>query len=309
MASLRTRVYIDGYNFYYGCLRGAPYKWLDVLNLFKNQILPSIRFQKVGDSKPVTINLDENCSLKYFTAKIIERAAKSDDSVSSQAHYHNALEKHCGNQIRLIMGKYSIYKSNQYLVPPVDSDLQLRDCERVQVWKIEEKKSDVALGLHMFDDALSGEIDQIVLVTNDTDLFPALEMIKNRCPKIVRGLVIPTRKIADKLQRQPNADLTSCADWVKTDITDDELKAAQLPDVISVGKATAKPISWYKNPAYVQQMTEMSRPVLKSEGAIMKWARKECEYLSSKKPIDLLETDEGAQAVFRYIEKYINESK
>lgn len=38
---LRTRIYIDGYNFYYGCLRGTPYKWLDLLPLFENHILPS----------------------------------------------------------------------------------------------------------------------------------------------------------------------------------------------------------------------------------------------------------------------------
>ena len=25
----RTRVYVDGYNLYYGCLKGSPHKWLD----------------------------------------------------------------------------------------------------------------------------------------------------------------------------------------------------------------------------------------------------------------------------------------
>ncbi|MEQ4336631.1 6-hydroxy-3-succinoylpyridine hydroxylase, partial [Pseudomonas syringae] len=38
---LRTRIYIDGYNFYYGCLRRTPYKWLDLLPLFEKHILPS----------------------------------------------------------------------------------------------------------------------------------------------------------------------------------------------------------------------------------------------------------------------------
>jgi len=28
--ALRTRVYIDGYNLYYGCLKNSPHKWLDV---------------------------------------------------------------------------------------------------------------------------------------------------------------------------------------------------------------------------------------------------------------------------------------
>ncbi|MGO6733418.1 6-hydroxy-3-succinoylpyridine hydroxylase, partial [Rhizobium ruizarguesonis] len=42
MSALRTRVYIDGYNLYYGCLRKTAFKWLDVLTLFETQILPSI---------------------------------------------------------------------------------------------------------------------------------------------------------------------------------------------------------------------------------------------------------------------------
>jgi hypothetical protein len=27
---LQTNVYIDGFNLYYGCLKGTPYKWLDL---------------------------------------------------------------------------------------------------------------------------------------------------------------------------------------------------------------------------------------------------------------------------------------
>src|SRR5215212_4342260 len=29
MSQQRTNVYIDGFNFYYGCVKGTPYKWLD----------------------------------------------------------------------------------------------------------------------------------------------------------------------------------------------------------------------------------------------------------------------------------------
>ena len=32
---LKTRIYLDGYNFYYGCLKGTPYKWLDPVILFE----------------------------------------------------------------------------------------------------------------------------------------------------------------------------------------------------------------------------------------------------------------------------------
>ena len=31
----RTAVYIDGYNLYYGRLRGTPFKWLDLIKLFE----------------------------------------------------------------------------------------------------------------------------------------------------------------------------------------------------------------------------------------------------------------------------------
>ena len=39
---MRTRVYIDGYNLYYGCLKGTAFKWLDLLALFERHVLPSV---------------------------------------------------------------------------------------------------------------------------------------------------------------------------------------------------------------------------------------------------------------------------
>ena len=33
---LRTQIYIDGYNLYYGRLRETPFKWLDVVALFSS---------------------------------------------------------------------------------------------------------------------------------------------------------------------------------------------------------------------------------------------------------------------------------
>lgn len=35
-----TNVYVDGFNLYYGCLKGTPYKWLDLGALFQ-ALLPS----------------------------------------------------------------------------------------------------------------------------------------------------------------------------------------------------------------------------------------------------------------------------
>ncbi|WP_404943821.1 PIN domain-containing protein [Rhizobium ruizarguesonis] len=44
------------------------------------------------------------------------------------------------------------------------------------------------LALHLYDDAVSGDVDQVVLVTNDTDLTPALEMLQARSSCSLRYL-------------------------------------------------------------------------------------------------------------------------
>jgi len=32
---LKAIVYVDGFNLFYGCLKGTPHKWLDLLSLFE----------------------------------------------------------------------------------------------------------------------------------------------------------------------------------------------------------------------------------------------------------------------------------
>ena len=51
---MRTIVYIDGFNLYYGCLKNTPYKWLNLEKLFM-QLL---------DKKHKII------AVKYFTARV-----------------------------------------------------------------------------------------------------------------------------------------------------------------------------------------------------------------------------------------------
>lgn len=309
MPTLRTRIYIDGYNLYYGCLRNTPYKWLDVLKLFEQHIIPTIRYCPEPGQPPAQMELTD-LAVKYFTAQIIDRAAKAGDSVSSQAQYHNALEAHCNGRLTFIRGRYAIYKANQRIVPADDPDRWPRDCEKIQVWKMEEKQSDVNLALQVYDDAVRGEVDQIILVTNDTDLAPALQMLELRCPDVVRGLVIPTRRrgTGGEIEREANEHLARHAHWVRTHIPEDELRVSQLPDIVPKGRRTSiKPDSWYARPEHLARMLQMAAPVLKGRGRIMKWANSPSRHLGDKRPIDLIETDEGAKQVFEYIQTYIRE--
>lgn len=43
---LRTNVYIDGFNLYYGLLKGTPYKWLN-LETFCDLLLPKNNVQRI----------------------------------------------------------------------------------------------------------------------------------------------------------------------------------------------------------------------------------------------------------------------
>jgi len=53
---MRAFVYSDGFNFYYGAVRGTPYKWLDV-NRMCQLLLPH----------------DEIAQIRYFTAPVSPR--------------------------------------------------------------------------------------------------------------------------------------------------------------------------------------------------------------------------------------------
>ncbi len=71
----KTIVYIDGFNFYYGCLKGSPYKWLDLKSLF-------------------TKLLDEThelVAIKYFTAPISSRGGDNSSRLRQKV-YIKAIE-------------------------------------------------------------------------------------------------------------------------------------------------------------------------------------------------------------------------
>lgn len=299
---LKTRVYVDGYNLYYGCLKGTPYKWLDLLALFERQILPSINFKIEG--VPAHTEL-QPIAVKYFTAKILDQAAAADDSVSSQAHYFNALDKLYRTRIQRIEGYYSLTEANARIVDAEGKIKKLRDCRKLRAWKLEEKQSDVNLALHLYHDSVAGEVDQVVAVTNDTDIEPALSLIRKHT-KVVVGLVIPT---TDQ-RRVGNTSLARHAHWVQRRIHTGQLAAAQLPRVVTGGKhPTTKPISWYANAPRLPRIIDLGILVLKKRQAVFKWLdTPNHEFFDGKTPLQLIEAgEEGANTVETYMHGYIRE--
>lgn len=296
---LRTRIYIDGYNFYCGCLRGTPHKWLDLLPLFENHILPSALL-KDGDGHIRQSALLPSPSIKFFTAKIIESVARSTDSVSSQARYHTALRKLHDGRIELIEGYYAVNKMKVKVVDADEPNRPPRECKEVQAWKVEEKQSDVNLALQVYHDAITGQIDHAVIVTNDTDIAPALAMIRAHT-QVLMGVVVPTTDHT----RPPNTDLVKLAHWTRRHINSSELAACQLPRVIPGKRPTIKPDSWYGQPELLKEIMELAIPVRGSRASAYKWMEQPNPYLDNEIPIELAETVEGAARVLEYIRSWI----
>lgn len=183
--ALRTRVYIDGCNLYYGCLKNSPDKWLDVRALAEC-VLSNIPFEQNGE--PVRFGF-QTPAVKYFTAPILAAFAKSDDSVSCQSLYHTALCAYLDGEIEIIKGYHDAKPAR---ARAWEEGKAARECKMIDIWKLEEKQSDVAFALNAFSDAVRNEVDQVIAVTNDSDFAPAMRMIRQHTRAVV-GLIAPAR--------------------------------------------------------------------------------------------------------------------
>jgi len=80
------------------------------------------------------------------------------------------------------------------------------------------------------------KIEQILLVSDDTDMTPALRMVRQDFPSMKIGLIFPQR---ENLKRTPPGSLIKLADWSRKVVKEEELAKNQLPERISTRK---KPI-------------------------------------------------------------------
>lgn len=204
---MKSVAYVDGYNLYYRRLRNTPYKWLNVWHLIKHIL---------HVQEPV----DSLTKLVFCTAGIKARfASHGQDSVEAQSTYHRAL-KSVG--VEIVLGQHTkpekakLPKARPHVHHPDPSDV-------VEVWRMEEKQTDVNLALGMYRDAMSDDYDQVVLVSSDTDLVPALLAIQEDAPQVRRGLILPRHPIA---ARPPARSLSALCHWTRDHINDDELEAA-----------------------------------------------------------------------------------
>jgi hypothetical protein len=208
---MRTIVYVDGFNLYYGALKGTPYKWLDLCSLF-GRVLPAGH---------------QLVKVKYFTARVTPLPGDADAPIR-QDIYLRALRAHCGNQIEIIEG--------HFLTKPLRAPLALQPTKIVQVLRSEEKGSDVNLAVELVNDSWSGVFDCAAVVSNDGDLQRAMKIAKQHLRRKVLLYTpgAPARKPVMILRRWAHKQF---------DILAADLAASQLPSPIP-GTKIAKPAKW-----------------------------------------------------------------
>ena len=211
---MRTYIYVDGFNLYYGAVKDTPYKWLDLKALFSRILKP----------------YNEIRAIKYYTAKVAGRPDDLD-APNRQTFYLNALKAHIP-EIEITFGHFLQSTVRMRLAKPKPWK------KTEEVIKTEEKGSDVNLALHVLNDAWQNLYDCAVICSNDSDLSEALRLIKKQHKKKI-VLVVP----GDPAVRPPAVQLKRYANAV-IQIKEDDLKVCQLPDPIPA-TTIHKPKAWY----------------------------------------------------------------
>jgi uncharacterized LabA/DUF88 family protein len=228
----QTAVYIDGYNLYYGRLRGTPFKWLDPVTLFEH----ILRAQDPGSVLR---------QVRFYTAPALPRfASHGDASMHAQNEYHRALQSRYPDRFEIVLGKHD-YEKDGTSLPAYVANEPFDKKNTVKVWRLIEKKTDVNLALGMYRDAASARFSQLVLCSNDSDAEPAMRALREDFPLLTLGVVTPVRPPNGAVVRRVSTSLAKHAHWTRHYIRDDELHLAQLPDMVPTNKKPAhKPPHW-----------------------------------------------------------------
>ena len=216
--SQRVYAYIDGFNLYYGALRGKPYKWLDLLR-FSKRLVARLDVYKV----------------KYFTAPVSELG--DPGRPLRQMVFWRALEALYQDDIEIIKGHFRI---DPVFLPRARRRRDGRfEASRDRVWvmKPEEKGSDVNLAVHLVNDAWKNLYDVALVISNDSDLIEALSITKNDCGK---GVILANPQVRSRWRvaagfRKLNVQLRR--------VRESHLVSSQLPDPIP-GTNIHKPPGW-----------------------------------------------------------------
>jgi uncharacterized LabA/DUF88 family protein len=205
--TMRANVYVDGYNLYYGALKGTPHRWLNIAAMCQ-LLLPGDQIHRI----------------KYYTALADPRPSDPDIRLR-QENYWRALRTI--PDLSIILGSFLTHEVTLPLVPPAKGF--------ARVLRTEEKGSDVNLATHLLIDAFRNDYELAVIVSNDSDLLLPIRFVASEMAKPV-GLLNP--------QKHPSLALLPHVTFIKH-IRSGVLSRSQFPPMMTDARgAFSKPASW-----------------------------------------------------------------
>lgn len=205
-------MYVDGFNLYYGSLKGRPYKWLNLEKMCE-LLLRRFDVQRI----------------RYFTALVKERPDNLHAPVRQQA-YLRALGTLPSVEVHY--GSFLTKPTRMMLANPPTSGPRT-----VEVVKTEEKGSDVNLATYLLVDAFRDDAEAFAVVSNDSDLTEPIRIVRHELGKVV-GLLNP--------QPVQSQRLLTCRPTFSRQIRAGVLGASQFPPrvVDGTGAVIRKPGEW-----------------------------------------------------------------
>ncbi len=205
---MKANVYIDGFNLYYGAVKGTPYKWLDVACL--------CRAMQPND----TIN-----RIRYFTA-LVEPRRQNPDQLNRQKTFIRALLTIPNLSVHY--GHFLSHIVTMHLAPPQSGF--------AKVIKTEEKGSDVNLATLLLADGFRDDYEVAIVITNDSDLAKPIQIVREELNKPV-GVLSPH-------QQSPSVTLRKTATFFKS-IREATLRKCQFAATLEDDHGTfSKPSTW-----------------------------------------------------------------
>ncbi len=184
---MRFNLYVDGFNLYYGALRGQPYRWLDLRAFGQGLIRPS----------------DELHRVRYFTARVRPRS-QDPHAPERQGAYLRAL-----STLPDVAMHFGQFLASVRVMQRADGG------GAVRVVRSEEKGSDVNLATHLLLDAFDDEFDAAIVVSNDSDLAEPIRVVQSRFDLPV-GVAFPVlNRHRGGRRRPPSNTLREVATFVR----------------------------------------------------------------------------------------------
>ena len=233
----RWVVYVDGLNFDAAVRVHPALRWVDFAALAR---------RLVPGGGPAG-------AVKYFTARFSDKAAEDPDSPRRQRLFIRAVR---ATGVQVFEGKFKVpdawrtissyggWQDRLRPVPPIALLEQFAghfSSHGSRPWKAlvelpQEKFTDVAIASHLLRDFYRGECARAIVVSNDSDLRPAIELAVGDGHHV--GVFSPVRTVS--------RDLSLVASWAKS-IRTELVAKYQMPDDVRVpgsARVVSRPVAW-----------------------------------------------------------------